>query len=78
MDRSALLGAYSTIVAQRRDAMNQVDTARDALLASASVPASEEIPQGLAAILRQLDNAARELGDAIRSLDQVDRLRAKA
>jgi hypothetical protein len=76
--RAVLLDALETILAARRDAQADFDASRTAQLASTAVPASDQIPQTNGALARHLDNAARELADAIRTVDQRDRLASKA
>lgn len=78
IDRNALLTALDTITAARREALAGSDAARSASLASVDGSASQEQAQTLAALVRQLDNAAREIADAIRTCDQRDRLAAKS
>lgn len=75
--RADLLAALATITAARRDYVLELDEARAVQLAAAEPPASEELTQTLAGLVRQLDNATRELVDAIRTVDQLERVRAK-
>lgn len=77
MHRTDLLSALQTITAARREAQAELDTARAALLAATEPPTSEELTQTLGGLVRQLDNAARELADAIKTCDQRDRVAAK-
>jgi hypothetical protein len=76
-DRPALLQALETITAARRDAIAELDTARTARLAATEPPNNQELPQTLGALVRELDNAARELADAIRTVDQRERVLAR-
>ncbi len=78
MDRTALLAALAAVTAARRDAQAELDDARAVQLAAAKPPTSEELTQTLGALVRQLDNAARELTDAIRTVDQRERVVARA
>lgn len=78
IDRTALLAALATITTARRDALTDSDAARAGMLATSEPASNQEMPQTLGALVRQLDNAARELADAIRSIDQKDRITAKA
>ena len=74
MHRTDLLTALETITTARREAQAELDTARAAQLASTTPPANEELVQTLGALVRQLDAAARELADAIRTTDQRARV----
>ena len=77
IDRTSLLTALDAITAARREAQGDADTARALMLSSAEIPATQELAQTQLALVRQLDNAARELADAVRTCDQRDRLAAK-
>ncbi len=74
--RSDLLAALETITAARRDAQTELDGARVAQLAATEPVTDEQLTQTLGALVRQLENAGRELGDAIKSSNQRDRLAA--
>lgn len=88
--REALLAALEATKAARRDYVTELDGAQVAQLSPAAAPTesldgepeeqprtSEELMQTLAALVRQLDAAARELADAIRTIDQRERVSAK-
>lgn len=90
--RDELLAALATTTAARRDYMAELDDARSAQLAPVGMqllpeggaeplqpaaPTSEELIQTVSALVRQLDNAARELTDAIRTIDQRERVAEK-
>jgi hypothetical protein len=75
--RTPLLGALDAVTAARRDCQAEFDTARAAQLTATEPSINEELPQTLGALVRQLDNAARELTDAIRTVDQRERLLAR-
>ncbi len=77
-DRPALLQALETITTARRNAIAELDDVRAAQLTATEPPTNEELPQTLGALVRQLDNAARELTDAIRTCDQRERVVARA
>ncbi len=77
MARGNLISALDTIAAARRDAQAELDEARTVQLAAAEPATDEQLLQTLGALVRQLDNAGRELADAIRTVDQRDRLAAK-
>lgn len=76
INRQVLFTALQSIKVARRDALEELDAIQAQLLSSAEVPTSEEIPASLAGIVRVLDNAARDLADAIRTVDRVERLKA--
>ncbi len=78
LDRTELLETLETITAARREAVAELDDARAAQLAATEPPTDEQLMQTLGALMRQLDIAARELADAIRTLDQRDRVLARA
>ena len=78
IDRASLLSALDIITTARRDAQADADASRADMLAAADPPANQELPQTLGALVRQLDTAARELADAICTVDQRDRLASKA
>lgn len=72
--RTALLKARETVATARRDYQAELDDARTAQLATIAPVTNEELTQTLGALVRQLENAARELADAIRTLDQRERV----
>jgi hypothetical protein len=74
IDRNALLQALATITTARREAQILSDDSSAATLASGAPVTDEQLPQTLGGLVRQLDNAARELADAIRTVDRGDRL----
>ena len=76
-DRAGLLLALQAMTAARREAMAELDDARAAQLAATEPADTEHLTQALGALVRQLDNAARELADAIRTVDQRARVVAQ-
>jgi hypothetical protein len=72
--RTPLLAALEAVTAARRDYQAELDTARTAQLATTAPVTDEQIVQTLRALVRELDNAARELADAIRTCDQRGRV----
>lgn len=77
MHRSDLLKALETITTARREYQAELDSARLEQLAATEPPENEESMQTLGAIVRQLDNAARELADTLRACDQLERVRRR-
>ena len=77
-DRTALLAALETITAARRETAAELDDARATQLAATAPPSDEQLTQTLGGLVRQLENSARELADAIRTCDQRDRVIAAA
>jgi hypothetical protein len=75
--RTDLLAALEVITIARREAQTDFDTARAAQLAATEPVTNEEVLQTLGALVRQLDTAARELTDAIRTCDQRARVLAR-
>lgn len=78
MDRAALLQALETITTARRDAQAALDTTRTAHLAATEPIRDEQRLQMEGALVRQLENASRELADAIRTINQRAHLEATA
>jgi len=75
VDRAQLLVALELVTDARRIAQHEYD---DALTAHLTAPTdNQELPQTLAALVRQLDAAGRELADAIRTCDQRDRVASR-
>jgi hypothetical protein len=74
--RTALLSALEAITTARREAQSEHDELRAAQLAATEPPLDEQLILTVAGLVRQLDNAARELTDAIRTCDQRDRVKA--
>ena len=72
--RPSLLAAFEAVTAARRDAQVELDDSRTTLFAAMGSAPNEEVLQTQAAMVRQLENAARELADAIRTCDQLARL----
>lgn len=77
IDRSGLRTILEQLLAARREAQADLDAAQSGALASPGLPSSEEMPQTLAALVRQLDTAAREVKNAIYTLDQKQRVAAR-
>lgn len=75
--RSAILAALEAITTARREYQAELDAARAVQLAATETPTDEQLTQTLGALVRQLDNAARELTDAIRTVDQRERVQAR-
>lgn len=73
MHRTDLLSALDIITTARRHAQGELDTTRSTQLAAIEPPSDEQLVQTLAALVRQLENAGRELVDAVRSVDQLGR-----
>lgn len=71
MKRSEILDALTKVTGARRDAQVLLDDAVQARLARTTLAESEEEEQTLGALVRQLENARRELVDAVRSCDQL-------
>lgn len=76
--RTALLKALEAVTAARREYQTELDDARSAQLAATKPVTDEQVTQTLGALVRQLDNAARELADAIRTVDQRGRVSPRA
>jgi len=73
--RSALHDALSSLQAARRDAQIELDAhVQETLAAPARAGArDEQLEQSLAALVRLLDAAGKDVRDAIATMDQRDR-----
>lgn len=72
--KAALLKALEAVTTARREYQADLDTARAAQLTATEPVTDEQLTQTLGALVRQLDNAARELTDAIRTVGQRERV----
>lgn len=76
-DTKDLVAVLETVTAARREYQAAYDAAVISLAATGPQPDEREM-QTLGAIVRQLENAARELRDALASVRQLDAVRASA
>ena len=77
--RSALHNALASLQAARRDAQAEWDQQTQDNLATPATegPRDEQFEQSLAALVRLLDAAVKDVRDAIATIDRRDRLTAK-